>query len=248
MEERNQTLWYFAFGSNLNPKILTGFRNVTPAESHPCFLPGWYLNFDTVGLPYYEPSYASIGQHPILQDQPEVHGVVHQITREDYDRIKATELGGEHDDIGYASVPVTVHTYECRQLKALTLVEVPQTVYHGQFYPSKRYMELIEEGAAEFNLKQSYIEWLKTIPRFVPPEGILERIGKYLFLGIILLCAVPLWVPLWWGRFTAFRAPRWSLRLQKLFILVLAHIYYFLFRPIFGAGAGEPITTRQKRY
>ncbi|GFR44050.1 hypothetical protein Agub_g5210 [Astrephomene gubernaculifera] len=53
-------VWYFAYGSNMNPNTLTGRRKVVPLESWPAVLHGWTLSFRMLGLPYTEPGFATI--------------------------------------------------------------------------------------------------------------------------------------------------------------------------------------------
>jgi len=57
---KTKTIAYLAFGSNLDPKVLTGRRKVHPIESHPVIVPGYWLSFDIGGIPFVEPCFASI--------------------------------------------------------------------------------------------------------------------------------------------------------------------------------------------
>jgi len=234
-------LWYFAYGSNMHPKILGGRRKVHPTQSKPGYIPDQYLNFDTLGLPYVEPSFASIGKQPLHPSQPEVHGVAHQITLADYEQIRRTEGGGGHDNIGYDSVEVTVNCYDGQELSAFTLVQCPspRRIHHGVFYPSKRYMKLIEEGSVEFGLEGKYQEWLKTLPRYEPSPTLVHKMGKILYLSIAVLFFIPFVGPILIGRFLRVKVPRLVYVVSNFFLHVLRHVYYFAFLPIFGPGAGE---------
>jgi len=53
-------LWYFSFGSNMDPDVLTKRRNVRPKQSHPCQVVGYVLTFSHLGLPYMEPGMGTI--------------------------------------------------------------------------------------------------------------------------------------------------------------------------------------------
>ncbi|PNH04373.1 hypothetical protein TSOC_009468, partial [Tetrabaena socialis] len=58
-------VWYFAYGSNMNPNTLTGRRQVVPLESQAGLLRHWTLSFRMLGLPYAEPGFATIERaHP----------------------------------------------------------------------------------------------------------------------------------------------------------------------------------------
>jgi len=241
MEKESDKVWYFAFGSNMNPKILSGRRKIYPTKSLPCYLPGWYLNFNTTAIPFLEPSFASVSQKPAFDSQPEVHGVVHEITRSEYDEVRRTEGGGGHIGIGYESVKINITTYDGQTLPAFTLVEYPRTIYHGQFFPSKRYMTLLENGSVEYGLKVEYQEWLKSIPRYEPLPNLRHRIGRTLFLFFAIIFGIPLVLPMVFTHFISrSRGPRMVHYLVKIYKILIGHIYYFLFRPIFGSGAGEP--------
>lgn len=60
-------LWYFAFGANMDPDVLSKRRNVYPKESQPCKVVGYVLTFSHIGLPYMEPGFGTIEP---LQWQP----------------------------------------------------------------------------------------------------------------------------------------------------------------------------------
>lgn len=53
-------LWYFAFGSNVDPDVLGRVRRVHPRQSQPCKLEGYMLTFASRGFPYMEPGFGAI--------------------------------------------------------------------------------------------------------------------------------------------------------------------------------------------
>lgn len=59
-------LWYFAFGSNMDPDVLGRVRHVHPRQSQPCKVEGYVLTFAHRGLPYLEPGFGTI--EPLEQD------------------------------------------------------------------------------------------------------------------------------------------------------------------------------------
>ncbi|KXS10771.1 hypothetical protein M427DRAFT_61503 [Gonapodya prolifera JEL478] len=102
-------VWYFAYGSNMNCKVLSGRRKVFPLASYPARLDGWNLTFHIPGpLKYIEPGMGTIepaGSCPSLPpNTPPVHGVLHYITQADYIQIVRTEGGGGDPDFGYYTV------------------------------------------------------------------------------------------------------------------------------------------------
>ena len=61
-------LWYFAFGSNMDPDVLGRVRHVHPRQSQPCKVEGYVLTFAHRGLPYLEPGFGTIeplNQNPV---------------------------------------------------------------------------------------------------------------------------------------------------------------------------------------
>jgi hypothetical protein len=52
-QNQNKDLYYFAFGSNMNSKVLSERRKVYPKASISATIPGYYLNFDTEAMPYF---------------------------------------------------------------------------------------------------------------------------------------------------------------------------------------------------
>lgn len=122
-------VWYFAYGSNMNPEVLTNRRRVRPRQSVPCRVPDHLLSFSMLGFPYAEPGFATIVQHTQgLQAQRQplyahsnkhsvsqpaffkdwrdnvrdhcVHGVLHKITKREWQLVQATE-GVNNHGFGY---------------------------------------------------------------------------------------------------------------------------------------------------
>ncbi|KAI8605264.1 hypothetical protein EDD21DRAFT_432748 [Dissophora ornata] len=54
------TIWYLAYGSNMDPKVFSGRRKIQPIESKPVIVPNYWLSFDIGGIPFVEPCFASI--------------------------------------------------------------------------------------------------------------------------------------------------------------------------------------------
>lgn len=96
MKPTDSQLWYLSYGSNMNPEVLSNRRKVYPLQSLPCRVPGYCLNFHCQGVPYIEPSFASI--QPIKPSNtsycsPELHGVIHLVTFQEMWAIRLSEAG-----------------------------------------------------------------------------------------------------------------------------------------------------------
>ncbi|KAF9904134.1 hypothetical protein EC991_003011 [Linnemannia zychae] len=55
-----ETIWYLAYGSNMDPKVFSGRRKIKPLESLVVTVPNYWLSFDIGGIPFVEPCFASI--------------------------------------------------------------------------------------------------------------------------------------------------------------------------------------------
>src|SRR5437667_2363969 len=99
-------IWYFAYGSNMKSSVMAG-RGISPFDTKSVIIPSYTLTFDIFGIPYSEPSFASIAQfatvdgenHGSAESQftkniPPVHGVAYFLSQADYKRLVVTEGGG----------------------------------------------------------------------------------------------------------------------------------------------------------
>lgn len=184
-------VYNFAYGSNMNPDVLTGRRNIQPLESIPGVLEGWQLTFDLRGIPGVEPCFGNIKEN----SDSEVHGVLHKMTSQNFQHLLATEGGGGVDADGYVPQKVMVHAYDGRIFEAYVLVvrrTSPAILYHHAI-PSNRYISLLRNGATCHNIHPLYIEYLKSLPSIERRKLIiLIVIIEILFLMTLLS---PIWLP-----------------------------------------------------
>jgi hypothetical protein len=104
--EKADTLWYFAYGSNMSSAKFTGRRGIIPIKSAKVTLPNWVLVAEIPGVPYSEPSFFSIRRRGESEGEdartPDVIGVAYLITKEQYREVIASE-GGQ---IAYEDIAV----------------------------------------------------------------------------------------------------------------------------------------------
>lgn len=107
-KEKNKTVLYLAYGSNLCNETFRGVRGIKPLSQVNVIVPSLRLTFDLAGIPYAEPCFANsarrIPDAPIPDpSEPHYHkdrwqkglvGVVYEVTLSDYAHIIATEGGG----------------------------------------------------------------------------------------------------------------------------------------------------------
>lgn len=205
--ENGEDIWYFAYGSNMNSKTLTGQRKVDPAESVAAVLPNYKLTFQMPGIPYREPCFASVSPSssspkPTSKNgntfEFEVHGVAHKLTYAQWQTVLATE-GGAHteSDTGYAAIDVDAHLYDGRIVPVKTLIAKPKTskLFRGRtVLPSQRYLKLLQEGAADHGLSTEYIKYLHSLEPY-NPRGFRRTLGGFLFGLIVFGLIVPVFLP-----------------------------------------------------
>lgn len=221
-EGEQATVWYFAYGSNMNKKVFSGRRMIKPAASLPAVLPGWQLTFSQPGLPYAEPGFAAVERQPAVaaagatngdggsgaappqqaqqqqQRRPDVHGVLHRITPSQWAYVLETEGASKEDsdDGGYAVVTTTAVTYDGQEVQGVKTLTVPARIkerLQGQeALPSLRYLTLIRDGAADYGLDPAYQAWLAGL-RHYQAESTGQQVGGLLFKLIAFAAIFPVW-------------------------------------------------------
>jgi len=114
---------------------------------------------------------------------PTLHGVLHKITKEDYETIRRTEGGGGYDEFGYHDKPVECITYDGKRINALTL-EVKRTACYPNCQASLRYLKILRNGAREHNLAPHYQKYLESLEPY-KSNSLWTSLGKY-FLVVLL--------------------------------------------------------------
>lgn len=101
-----EPVWYFGYGSNMKASSMAD-RKITTLNTKVVTVPTHYVTFDIFGIPYSEPSYASLEQFPDggngklelvhrgnrTQVLPAC-GVAHLLSPDDFHRLLVTEGSG----------------------------------------------------------------------------------------------------------------------------------------------------------
>ena len=95
---------YFAYGSNMALSTMTDLRNIQPLSYSPAILPNHELVFNLPGIPFVEPSWASVeptststsistskSKSNDYENTNFVHGVLYQLSEQDFQQICQTE-------------------------------------------------------------------------------------------------------------------------------------------------------------
>ena len=148
-----QTLWYFAYGSNLDPGTFLGRRRMRPVETRVGVLEGFELRFDLPIGPG-ERGVANVAPRP----GDAVWGVAYRLTHPEAERLDRTE--GVHRG-AYLRLSI--------ELRETASIVLPAFTYHSSRgvagrKPSRRYLGLILAGARHHGLPAEYVERLCALP------------------------------------------------------------------------------------
>jgi len=154
MDDAPETsLWYFAYGSNLDANTFLGRRRMEPLETRVAVLDDFELRFDLPVGP---------GERGVANVVPsrgnEVWGVLYLLTHREAERLDRTE-GVPHG--AYSRLAIEARDTAGTRIGAFT--------YHSARgragrKPSRRYLGLLISGARQHGLPAQYIARLQSIP------------------------------------------------------------------------------------
>jgi hypothetical protein len=162
------TVWYFAYGSNMQSTTLRGRRGIEFLRAAPARAAGWRLVFDKPPIVPIGEAFANIIPDPAAH----VLGVAYEVSEEDLQHIELTEgvLLGNYDRVVIAVQPLAPQT------APVTAFSLTSDRRDPTLQPSTRYMELVTSGAVEHGLPSEYIDALRAVPAIPPtPEAALFR-------------------------------------------------------------------------
>jgi len=236
--------WYLAYGSNLSKSKFVHDRGIVPISTAVVAVPGWTLVMNSAGVPYSEPSFASISPVHHIKHEKSVQliGTAYELTPEMYKKVLASEGGG----IAYAEVEVRAELLvedgkeklgaQAATFATRSLVTVLKRVAR----PSVRYMNLIQAGADESEFPISYRKFLGTIPVYQTPSNKTQKLGATLFLAF--------WVPAMSAMEKITKAslknsrtgnaPKWVITLVRAVVFAMWFYHDFVHAPIWGSGDG----------
>lgn len=199
-----ELVWYFSYGSNMNPAVFEKKRKIKCRDHKVCKVPGYVLTYTQGIMPFIEPAYCTcVERSKIGDDRPDIHGVAFLITRNQYEHMLLTEGGWGYQE--YRRHPIwSVGHYgeevvECVEIqpegcnneistkpfKALTLVGLLGVTNRYDANASKRYCDLVNVGAESSGLPISYREYLKkNHPPFEPTKCRFGTFAKYVFMAV----------------------------------------------------------------
>ena len=150
------TVWYFAYGSNMQSATLRGRRGIEYRRALPGRVAGWRLVLDKPPVVSVGGAFANIVADP----SSAVLGVLFEITPDDLAHLDLTEgvIIGNYHRVEVTAQPliddsdvVVAHTLTSERRDPLAR-------------PTQRYMSLLLDGAIEHGLPDDYIAFLRSIP------------------------------------------------------------------------------------
>ncbi|HTO53397.1 MAG TPA: gamma-glutamylcyclotransferase [Myxococcota bacterium] len=150
--EDEATLWYFAYGSNLDAGTFLGRRAMRPLATRVAALDGFELRFDLPIGP---------GERGVANVAPReggrVWGAAYLLTPAEFDRLDRTE--GVHRGT-YQRLGVELRTWQGETLGAFTYASARGVSGRK---PSRRYLGLILAGARQHGLPADYVAELRAL-------------------------------------------------------------------------------------
>ncbi|OJJ45962.1 hypothetical protein ASPZODRAFT_17392 [Penicilliopsis zonata CBS 506.65] len=239
------TLWYFAYGSNISHDKFVGSRGIHPlAEAH-VRLPGWALEMSIPGFPYREPAFASIQPGRDGHDGKQtidVQGTAYLVTRAQYASIIASEGGG----IAYREVVVwaeALHDEDVQHLggqriMVYTLTNAMTRIPQGR--ASMRYLHMITSAAEDIPFDEAYHKFLAALRPYTPPQTRKQKAGAAMFwlLWTPIITMMEKTIARTVDLDKGGNAPNWVAVLMRFVVAALWFSHDWVFAPLFGRGDG----------
>jgi gamma-glutamylcyclotransferase len=148
-------VWYFAYGSNMQPATFAGRRGIAPSRTLAARARGWRLALDKPPLIPIGESFANL----VATADAHAYGVAYEITADDLAHVDLTEgvLIGNYERIEIAVESLV----DDGPTRAFTLVSQKSA---PDLKPSDRYMALLIEGAETHGLPDEWIAMLRAVP------------------------------------------------------------------------------------
>jgi hypothetical protein len=161
---------YFGYGSNMNLTSLRA-KGVEPLASRRAILYGWRLRFNVQHFFRHEGGVGNIERSSEAGDF--VLGILHDCPDESLQSLDAMEALGH----GYDRISVEVET-DGELIPAYTYIGMPEFI-DDSCLPSRRYLNIVLDGARQCGLDPEYIKNLEAqplhqpddYPPFTPPCG-----------------------------------------------------------------------------
>ena len=143
---------YFGYGANMSGRALRA-KGVVSHRARVAEVPGWILRFELPSQLPSEGAFAGISPRPIGSEAPTVQGVLHELDDAGMEAMDRFEGAG----LNYERRAVEVVVGGSREKAWAYVVKEPST---ERCRPSRRYLNLLVDGAREHGIESNYIDWL----------------------------------------------------------------------------------------
>jgi gamma-glutamylcyclotransferase len=150
------TLWYFAYGSNMETATLRGRRGIAVVRALPARAFGWRVVFDKPGIVSVGHGFGNI----VRDEAAEALGVAYELPVAEMEHLDLTEgvLIGNYRRV---EIPVETLAPPATPIVAHAFVSEKRD---PSLQPSVRYMGCVIAGATEHGLPAEYVEFLRGVP------------------------------------------------------------------------------------
>lgn len=148
--------YYFAYGSNMSRRYLYNVRGVWPTRGQPGRIENYEVDFLSPGISLIEPAFAYL----VKAEKKSAYGVLYRVSRKDLARVERSE------GALYVWRTLPVRLASGQTVEAQTLVRL---VPGDTGMPSRRYLQILIEGASEHGLPAAYVSGLKAMPSAYMP-------------------------------------------------------------------------------
>jgi hypothetical protein len=135
VDDDDNLVWYFSYGSNMNPEVFEKKRKIRCRDYRVCYVPGYVLTYSEGIVPYLEPAFCtcvkrevldSEHKHKPLPQRPDIHGVAFLITRQQYEHMLTTEGGWGYQS--FRNHPIwNVGHYGEEEIECIEVLPEPDT-------------------------------------------------------------------------------------------------------------------------
>mmetsp|Transcript_48764 Transcript_48764/g.103681 ORF Transcript_48764/g.103681 Transcript_48764/m.103681 type:complete len:341 (-) Transcript_48764:72-1094(-) len=192
-DDDEDCVWRFGYGSNIALSTLRTKKNLNPRRHLVGTITGWELYFSPA-IPYVEPGFAKI--RPVVEERNEeecnenlgkygstenqLHGSAFLIPRGEAD-------GLDRQEASYRVHPSRFVSYDGDVIEGVGLYVPKKYIADGRIFvpdsdgqeepgvPSLRYLQLMQRGAREAELSESWIKKLDAFDHYVTPDDVRDR-------------------------------------------------------------------------
>jgi len=162
-------VWSFGFGSNMDVSFVENKKGHKVLDNKAGVVHGWKMSFNLQGMSFVEPAFANAVP---AAPQDNIHGVAILLSPLDVRKLQEQERGY---DIHW----VNVECYDGSTVKAFIFSRPPKesdTAFPlEKQLPSRRYLNILLNGAKAAGLQKEYLVRLEKQPIYTPNNAVVQK-------------------------------------------------------------------------